>query len=78
MNGSKPTIRLRPPIWTNYSNGNLELWLRILHWGRPGRVTGTRELIVHRNYMLIYDVVGDVVRILRILHTRRQWPQVHE
>jgi addiction module RelE/StbE family toxin len=42
--------------------------------GRSGRVTGTRELVVHRNYLLIYDVVGDQVRMLRVLHTARQWP----
>lgn len=44
--------------------------------GRPGRVSGTRELVVHRNYILIYDVAGDVVRILRVLHARRQWPPI--
>jgi len=42
--------------------------------GRPGRVEGTRELVAHRNYILIYDVAGDVVRVLRVLHAARQWP----
>nr|WP_308937255.1 type II toxin-antitoxin system RelE/ParE family toxin [Duganella sp. 1411] len=36
---------------------------------------GTRELVVHRHYALIYKVVGDQVYILRILHTARQWPK---
>lgn len=42
--------------------------------GRTGRVNGTRELVVHHNYILIYDIVGDTVRILRILHAARKWP----
>lgn len=42
--------------------------------GRPGRVTGTRELVAHQNYILIYDAVDDLVRILRVLHAARQWP----
>ena len=42
--------------------------------GRPGRVPGTRELVAHKNYILIYDLVGDGVRILRVLHATRQWP----
>ncbi len=42
--------------------------------GRPGCVAGTRELVAHRNYILIYDVAGDLVRVLRILHAARQWP----
>jgi addiction module RelE/StbE family toxin len=44
--------------------------------GRPGRLQGTRELVAHRNYILIYDVAGDLVRVLRILHAARQWPPV--
>ena len=42
--------------------------------GRVGRVDGTRELVVHRNYILIYDVVDDVMRVLRVLHAARRWP----
>lgn len=42
--------------------------------GKPGRVPGTRELLAHKNYILIYDVIGETVRVLRALHARRQWP----
>ncbi|ESQ90487.1 type II toxin-antitoxin system RelE/ParE family toxin [Asticcacaulis benevestitus] len=43
--------------------------------GRPGRVIGTRELVV-RNlpYVIAYRVSDGVVRILRVLHTAQQWP----
>ena len=44
--------------------------------GRPGRVAGTREAIAHENYILVYDVAGDCVRLLRVLHVARQWPSV--
>ncbi|WP_330219670.1 type II toxin-antitoxin system RelE/ParE family toxin [Pseudomonas sp. Leaf127] len=42
--------------------------------GRAGRVTGTREWVAQQNYILIYDVTGEQVRVLRILHAARQWP----
>jgi addiction module RelE/StbE family toxin len=44
------------------------------HMGRQGKVSSTRELVVHRHYVLVYDVAGDMVRVLRVLHTARQWP----
>ena len=44
--------------------------------GRPGRISGTRELLAHRHYFLIYRIRGDAVQILRLLHTSRQWPRV--
>lgn len=42
--------------------------------GRAGRIAGTRELVAHRNYILVYDLSGELVRVLRVLHTSRQWP----
>lgn len=39
--------------------------------GRPGRIDGTRELVVpNLNYTLVYKV-ADKVLILRVLHSRR-------
>ena len=26
--------------------------------GKPGRVTGTRELVAHQNYIIVYDTAG--------------------
>ena len=43
--------------------------------GRPGRVEGTRELVVSgTRYILACRVAGQVVTILRVLHGARQWP----
>ena len=41
---------------------------------RPGRVAGTRELVVHPNYIVVYQVGSDTIDILRILHSRQQYP----
>ncbi|AGF75705.1 type II toxin-antitoxin system mRNA interferase toxin, RelE/StbE family [Bartonella vinsonii] len=42
--------------------------------GRLGRIMKTRELVVHQNYIAIYDVSNDTVRILRILHAKQKFP----
>lgn len=44
--------------------------------GRPGRITGTRELIVTQfPYILPYRIRGSAVEILRVFHTARKWPK---
>ncbi|MEK6814613.1 MAG: type II toxin-antitoxin system RelE/ParE family toxin [Nitrospirota bacterium] len=43
--------------------------------GRPGRVPGTRELIVSGTpYIIPYRARGNVVEILRVFHAARKWP----
>lgn len=45
------------------------------HAGRPGRVPGTRELVITDTPFIIpYRVVEDTVQILRVLHGKRKWP----
>lgn len=44
--------------------------------GRPGRVSGTRELVVAKTrYLIPYRVRGDVVEVLRVFHTSRRVPK---
>lgn len=43
--------------------------------GRPGRVAGTRELVIHPNFIIPYRVRGGVVEILRVQHAARRWPR---
>lgn len=43
--------------------------------GRPGRVEGTRELVVPGTpYIVPYRVRGQTVQILRVFHAARKWP----
>jgi toxin ParE1/3/4 len=45
------------------------------HSGRPGRVPGTRELIIPRTpYVVPYRVQRNTLQILRIYHSARLWP----
>src|SRR5271157_1278494 len=44
--------------------------------GRPGRIEGTRELVIQRTpYVAAYRITGNTVRILRVLHGAQQWPE---
>jgi plasmid stabilization system protein ParE len=43
--------------------------------GRPGRMAGTRELVVPDTpYIIPYRVRESEVEILRIFHAARRWP----
>lgn len=39
-----------------------------------GRVPNTRELVAHPNYLLVYRVAPDQIRILNVLHARQEYP----
>jgi len=45
--------------------------------GRPGRVPGTRELVVPKTrYVVPFRVNGEAVEILRVFHTSRRPPSL--
>jgi toxin ParE1/3/4 len=37
--------------------------------GNAGRVFGTKELVLHKNYLSVYRVIDSEVQMLTILHT---------
>ncbi len=41
---------------------------------RTGRVPGTREAVVHPNYVLVYRVTADAIEVLSVTHARREYP----
>ena len=44
--------------------------------GRPGRVLGTRELVIsNTHYLVPYRIKNSVVEILRVFHTSRRLPK---
>lgn len=43
--------------------------------GRPGRIAGTRELLISNTpYIVPYRVREGAIEILRVLHSSRKWP----
>ncbi len=42
--------------------------------GKTGLILGTREVIPHESYRLIYEVQDNTVWILALVHTARVWP----
>ncbi len=46
--------------------------------GRPGRKSDTRELVLSPlPYIVVYEIIGRVIQVARILHGARQWPSKH-
>jgi toxin ParE1/3/4 len=43
--------------------------------GRPGKMPGTRELVLTPlPYLVVYRIEGESIQILRILHGAQKWP----
>lgn len=79
-------VSLRAYIGEDDATAAQRVTLRILHnvetllsqnprTGRPGRVPGTRELVIPRTpFILPYRVQGSTIHILRVYHGARRWP----
>jgi len=49
--------------------------LRLPNSGRPGKREGTRELSIPGTpYFLVYRQIDNKIQILRVMHSRRNWP----
>ena len=46
--------------------------------GRPGKIQGTRELVTHESYRLVYEINGETVWVLALVHTAREWPLIRD
>ena len=45
--------------------------------GRPGRIDGTRELVMGRYpFVVAYCTEPDEIQIVAVIHTAMQWPEV--
>jgi len=43
--------------------------------GRAGKKEGTRELVLSSlPYIVVYQITGEVIHIVRILHGAQKWP----
>lgn len=64
------THRVAKRILTAVSNLSIQPAM-----GRPGRVSGARELIVSTTpYIIPYRVKNETIEILRVLHVAMEWP----
>jgi addiction module RelE/StbE family toxin len=45
--------------------------------GLAGIIAGTRELIPHQSYRIVYEQWANSLWILAVVHTSRQWPPEH-
>lgn len=42
--------------------------------GRPGAISGARELLPHASYVIVYEIRDDGIWITSVHHSARQWP----
>jgi addiction module RelE/StbE family toxin len=55
--------------------GSASIISHMPHSFKKGRVSGTREYVAHPNYIVVYEVDSHRVKVLRVIHSRRPWPE---
>jgi toxin ParE1/3/4 len=54
----------------------VERLAELANLGRPGRVAGTRELVVPGTpYVIPYRLRGDRLEVIAVFHARQKWPK---
>lgn len=46
--------------------------------GQSGKIPGTRELIPHESYRIVYEIQQETLWVLALIHTARHWPPIHD
>ena len=72
-------IALVNPLAAIEQDGEIERQVAMLldhpKMGRPGRVRGTRELVIsHTPFIVVYQAKPSRVEVIRFLHSSQQWP----
>lgn len=66
----KPTVAMEFAAFISDKVGRLQAFPLL---GRPGAYQDTRELVVHRNYLVTYRVRGDEVQVMQVWHVARKF-----
>lgn len=54
----------------------VECLAELANLGRPGRIAGTRELVVPGSaYVIVYRLRTDRVEVIAVFHVRQKWPK---
>ena len=55
-------------MWNAWPNTPTSVW--------PGRIVGTRELVIPSTPFIIpYRIEGELLELLAVLHGRQKWPK---
>ncbi len=41
---------------------------------KPGRISGTREIVAHPNYIIVYKVTDSAIEVMNVVHARQEYP----
>lgn len=42
---------------------------------KSGRISGTRELVAHPNFIIVYKITAAAVEVVSVLHARQEYPK---